>query len=260
MRCKNVHAVVTALVLSFSLLATAGSAEAQILNGGFESDEILSGWMKTGVAGVTGGSFPGGLEAAEGTYAAILTTDSSDDPNPVSAAEIESFLGLAADTLSGAGFGAAIEGSAIKQTFAARAGDQLSFEWDLYSDELDEPIGNNDFAFVTLSPTVAPFLPLADTVTSPFFFAGPFPFDGHTGFFETSFLIPTDGSYTLGFGIVDVGDEAVMSALLVDRVMLHTPRAPEASAVPEPATLALMGLGVPGLLAAQRKRRSARAS
>ncbi|MBD2362419.1 PEP-CTERM sorting domain-containing protein [Anabaena minutissima FACHB-250] len=47
----------------------------------------------------------------------------------------------------------------------------------------------------------------------------------------------TAGTYTLGFGVVDVGDTTVNSALLVDNVKL-TP-------VPEPTTMfgILMGMG-----------------
>jgi hypothetical protein len=127
------------------------------------------------------------------------------------------------------------EGSAIKQEITANAGEVLTFSWNFLTNE--EPSEDyNDFAFFTLGDH---FQILADTQSSDLgddFFSG---FNKSTGLKTFSYTIPTTGTYTLGFGVVDVGPEsdpdgAVLfnSALQIDTIQekVSTP-------VPEPSTI-----------------------
>ena len=63
---------------------------------------------------------------------------------------------------------------------------------------------------------------------------------GATGWKPFSFTAPTAGLYTIGFGVFNVTDNLQDSYLGVD-------------AVPEPCTLALLGLGFAGLLFRRRR-------
>ena len=58
-------------------------------------------------------------------------------------------------------------------------------------------------------------------------------------------FLPGAGIYTLGFGVIDVADFAVPSALLVDNVVTTNP---------EPSTMALLGTGLAGFLAWRWKK------
>ena len=88
--------------------------------------------------------------------------------------------------------------------------------------------GENDYAFLTINGN-ANFFKLADMHDSrlhdsTFFLQA---FSSETGWQSFSFRVDTATSYTLGIGVMDIGDtDAVDSALLADTVAL--------SAVPEP--------------------------
>jgi hypothetical protein len=138
----------------------------------------------------------------------------------VSSGEIEAFLGLTSGALSGLGNGDATEGSAIKQTFSGTAGETLTFDWNFFTNEAT-PSFFNDFSFITLSPSGGTST-LADTNSRFPLLGSNVSFNSETGFNTFSFILPEDATYTLGLGIVDVGDTVVGSALLVDNLNLGT--------------------------------------
>jgi hypothetical protein len=218
------------------LLGLARPAAADpIVNGGFESGNF-SGWQTTGDASVVGASI--GSSPTQGAFQAFLTTASQQGDfnnfsgtDAVVASTLESFLGLAPGSL-----GTAVEGSAIKQTITANAGEVIRFDYKFLTTEGS----NNDFAFVTL-PALST---LADTTTGPFFSSAVIldPVFGdptqETAFGTFSFTIPVTGTYTLGIGVVDQTDEFIPSGLLIDNAVLAQP----GQVVPEPSSLALFGL------------------
>jgi hypothetical protein len=102
------------------------SAEAAIINGAFNSG--FSGWQTSGNTAVTGG-------------VAVLKAGGS------SLTDLESFLGLTAGTI-GTINAFPVNGSAIKQSFFANAGDIISFDWQFKAEDY---LPFNDFAFTTLS-------------------------------------------------------------------------------------------------------------
>lgn len=198
--------------VGLSSVLGASSAEAAIINGSFNSG--FSSWQTTGVTSVTGG-------------VASLNTNSGS-----SLGALESFLGLAPGTIGTIG-SSPTNGSAIKQSFFATAGDVVSFDWQFLA---GDNLPYNDFAFTTLSS--------AAQLLSDVSIVGDF---GDSGLQTFSWLIPTTGTYTLGLGVMNSLDSVVNSILEVDNV------AGGSTAVPTPALLpGLLGLGV----AALRKRKS----
>lgn len=229
------------LVATFSLVvAPTNLVRAAIVNGSFENN--FSNWTTVGQATIENSGF--GVTPVNGTNQALLET--SQNSIGVNASDLESFLGLGAGTLSSLGV---TEGSALKQTFTANAGDTLSFSWNFLTDQ-DPSSDYNDFAFFTLSNNLTQ---LADTFST-LFPALTTPFTNETGYQLFSLPITLTGSYTLGFGVVDVdttggGDTSVNSALLIDNVQTSV------ASVPEPRTIVgfLAALGLGGIFKKRKK-------
>lgn len=210
-------------LVSLSTLGGANPSQAAIINGGFETGDF-TGWSRIGESFIDTSEFGSG--PTERSFDALLLTGAAEDGElgSVSDSAIESFLGLASGTLDSLIGADAFEGSAIKQTFTAQAGDILRFDWNFLSTEAaPETEGFNDFAFVAINGIASQ---VADTSSS-FFSSSSNDFDEETGFQTFSYTVTSDGTYTLGFGVLDTGDDIMGSGLLVDDVQL----------VPEPASV-----------------------
>jgi hypothetical protein len=226
MRNRSIASFVVAVAMGFGF----STSSFAITNGGFEEIPGFLNWDTTGITSIFGGLAGGPTEG--GAQARIETGDMS--TAAVSATALETFLGIGTGSLAGLGHGTPTTGSAIKQSVSANAGDVLSFEWNFLTDE-GPSTRFNDFSFVT-------FLAL-DTlgdVNSSTFIELNDEFADHTGFRTFSATIPSSGIYTLGLGVVHVGDEEISSGLLVDNIVL----AGGNSTVPEPGTLLLFGSGL----------------
>jgi hypothetical protein len=211
------------LATAISLLASSTSASGVVLNGSFETGDFTD-WTTTGDTSVQDLGF--GVTPTDGNYQAALQTLA--DTTGTSAAGLESFLGLSSGTLTNSG---ATEGSAILQIIEANTGDVLSFDYNFLTDEVPGNSDFNDFAFFTLDNNL---ISLADTFSPDLFSPSFSSFAEETGYKSFSYTLTSAGTYTLGFGVVDVdntggGDTAVNSGLLVDNVRT-TP-------VPEPMTI-----------------------
>ncbi|MCA2574950.1 MAG: PEP-CTERM sorting domain-containing protein, partial [Microcystis sp. M41BS1] len=151
------------LIAVASLLASNPEASpAAIVNGSFETGNF-SDWNTTGQTSVETSSFK--VTPANGSYQAVLQTcvfvGACDDNQPLTnASNLESFLSLSSNQLSNL---FVTEGSAIKQTITANAGDILSFSWNFLTDEDAADVDYRDFAFFTLNNTL---YSLADTQSS----------------------------------------------------------------------------------------------
>lgn len=136
----------------------------------------------------------------------------------VSVSDLESFAGLPGGALSGFGL---TEGSAMKITFAAEAGDNISFDWNFLTNEGTPGDPYNDTSIVVILIDGIPFtaVPLADTHAA--FSDSGSAFNEETGYTTVASNLPVSGTYTFVFIVGDVGDKLVDSGLLVDNFQLN---------------------------------------
>ena len=208
----------------------------ELPNGGFEDNDFTH-WTTVGETRVETTAF--GRAPTEGAFQAFLSTaglaEAPEDlpGNAVAASELETFLALPPGSLDHLSTAPVVEGSAVKRTFTARAGDMVSFDWNFLTNErthLDEPdaspgLDRNDLSFVSIAVDAAPTenILLADSTWT--FILASTSFSAETGFDTFSYVLPATGTYTLGIGVADVGDAQLPSGLLLDNVTL-TPASP----------------------------------
>lgn len=206
-----------ASVVCLSALVGTNPANAAILNGGFENGTFTN-WETAGSTSVIGAD-PVGGGPGEGVYQAKL------EGGAVNVPDLETFLGLSAGSLSSLGNGTATSGSAIKQIFAANAGDVVKFAYNFIGTDY---LPYNDFSFFSINSSLMKLADIASLATPDGARAG--------GYKNFSYTILTSGTYTLGFGVTNVLDNVASPSLLIDS---------SATAVPTPALLpGLIGLGM----------------
>ncbi len=242
---KSVQNSAVASVIGLLSLLNAHSSQAAVINGDFEDG--FRGYRTIGDTIVNTDSFESNL--GEGATAVMSNTPGAEvdftfSGNPaVATANLEMFLGLTIGSLRAIATNTVIEGSAIKQSFYGNANDILSFDFQFLTDEdvsseFDNPrSGFNDFSFYTWQFSNSPsnVFQLADTFSN--FNNSRTPFISETNAQNRSFSLAQTGYYTVGFGVVDVGDNSFSSALSVDNVKL-------ASSEPVPVPTSLLALTI----------------
>jgi hypothetical protein len=220
------------VALALGLIAAPVQA-ANLGNGNFETGS-LSPWTSSGSTNVQQTATYGG----SGTNIGLIRNDGAS----LTATNVEGFLGLSNGALSALGNGNAITGSAIKQTtITVNSGDTFSFAWNFLTDEFQGD-STNDFAFYTINGQAFTLASAASSLVNYFNPA----FVSQTGF-QTTTLTLAAGTYTFGFGVVNVLDTSTASGLLVDNIAV----------VPEPdAAMAVACLGIGAFWLRQRRVRS----
>lgn len=255
------------LFTAFALFTGASAAGAQTSLG---FGPTLSGWSVVGDAGVPLPSAPVVPAWAQfpALYpdGALLATTASfafGDDSPFAAGAVNLTgaeplpAGLALEAAFGVAPGAldpdpllanATEGSGVARTLSVNAGDRLRFDWQFLT--LDT--AGQDYSFAVIDGTVirlggaeigvplAPLVPVGGGASQMALAWNP------AGWRSAEVVFTRTGTVTVGFGVVDVGDFSVSSAIAVDNVVL-TP-------VPEPGELAMMVAGLCAVAAAGRRR------
>src|SRR5260221_9983293 len=111
-------------------LGSITSANAAIVNGGFEDFPDFSGWVTSGSNTIQAADFHAPFE---GQQQALMSTAPSGGGNPVTAAALETFVGLSSGQLSTDH--SATNGSAICQMFTATDGQVLTVHFDFLTNE-----------------------------------------------------------------------------------------------------------------------------
>jgi hypothetical protein len=218
-----VRSTLTAGVLSIVSLAGvlgASPSQAAVMNGTFETGD-LSGWTTQGNTSNVNGQ-------------AFLSADGDSDTS------IEQFLGLSAGTLDALNGSNATNGSAIKQTITANAGDVLSFDWLFQSGDY---LPYNDFSFFSVSSVASKLADIMEVGTY-----------GQKSS-QTSYTFQNAGSYTIGFGVFNALDTYASSTITVDNVKLTSTKS-----VPEPASIiGILAVGAMGATSALKRKRLVKA-
>jgi hypothetical protein len=246
------------LVVSFVFSSPAVADS--IVNGGFETGNF-AGWSTIGDTLVVNSSF--GVASTNGLYDALISDApndfNSDAPNPgypfkanftysgnISAGAVSpfspfySFIGVPYSALFAlCGFCDLIDGSALKQSFTAQAGAQVSFDFRYVSND-----GPTDKAFAVIDGTLsfiatAPVGCTSYPITPPYYEGStlsPTGFQYDCGIHSFSTTLTTAGSHSIVVGVIETGDDWINSAVLVDNFVV--------TAVPEPSTWILLISGL----------------
>ncbi len=178
-----------------------------------------------------------GIAPTDGESQALITNGFSDSGGSVEESDLSEFLDLTSGSLDALLEGDATEGSGIKQTFTALAGDILEFDYTFLTNEATPSATYNDSAFFALGNSVDN--PFEDPITNPVgnpvrnfalelddTFDPTFSDKSVKGYSEATdtqtirIAISEAGTYELGFGIVDLTDPVVDSGILIDDVKL----------------------------------------
>jgi len=250
------------LVGAFCALgSTAFAAPVILTNQGFESGD-LTGWATTGDVTVSASTK---VTTFDGTELSVLPFQKkmaqlvSLDSNKTAldtffelqnaTSEIRNNLFLLPQGFTKDQFVSEFyNGSGIQQSFSGNKDDVVTQYWNFFSREnaadryLDQngdptiPTNDTAFAVITDSNQQSSLFLLANTqgVRQ----------SGYSDWQRFDYALPADGTYTISFGVVNWRDDYIDALLFVD----------DGIPVSEPASLALLGIGLAGLGSLRRKK------
>jgi len=214
---SRIRSSMTAVVLLS--LCFSGSAHAQLVNGSFETGDF-TGWTTIGNATVVGNV--GSIPPQQGTFQAMLSTGGA----TASPGAIETFLGIPAGSLNTLIGLTCTEGSAFKQSITVTAGQQLTVNLNFLTNEFTPDPLFNDFMFFCVVGPGATLVKTADTFNPVFTPATGTGFAEQTDYKTYTHTFTASGTVTVGYGLMDVTDTIVNSALLLDGIGAPAPPPP----------------------------------
>ncbi len=241
------------MLAAAALAAAASQASAapiSLFNADFETGD-LSGWNTVGTVSATPSTTVTTYDNVVWSIFANGTTMAQLNSNGADINAIESAIGLTSGTLDALNTnpngGNLTNGSALYRTFTAASGDTIALSWDYVATDY---IPFNDPAFAVL---VGPNASV--TVLASIHGAGQaVGTSGHSGWQTFSHTFSVAGNYTLAFVTTNDKDFALDSVLFIDNTAGScTPNCPPPTTVPEPTSMALLGIGALGLLMSRRR-------
>ena len=192
-----------------------------IRNGSFENGRF-QGWRTIGDTSIKTAEY--GVIPPHRDFQALLTNDFSDSGGSVVISDLEKFLDLDPGTLEDFPPNEdGIEGSAIKQTFSAKAGEKLSLSYNFLTGGAQSFF--KDVAYITIKnhTTGGSSISQIEDTEGAILVDSSTPFPKETGYLERSYpFFSQDGTYTVGFVVIDVGNANAPSGLLIDNIRLES--------------------------------------